>query len=431
MILLVGVTVSFHRVAAQTGTSLSGLLGTAGAVKIEALKTDTFFSEKYVISIEQPLDHAAPDPGSFMQRVIICHRGFDRPVVFITEGYDAGYAVNPGFIDELAYMLEANIICAEHRFFGESVPDTLDWHYLTVANAAGDHHRIVESMKKIYPGKWLSTGISKGGQTALYHRAFYPDDVNATVGYVCPLNFSTEDLRVYDFLDHVGDSACRSKVHRFQVALLMRKKECLPEFRKMAEKEHQEYKGGFEWGYELTVMEYSFAFWQWGVSCDDIPAPDAPAKKMIEHLDAVAGLDWISVSGIAGMQPFFYQSLAETGMYGYDLDDFPGLITSLTTGRFDFSCPEGVQCVYDPAPMRRVDDFARHEATHMIFVYGEWDPWSATAVQWSGNPGVRIFYREKGSHGSRIWNLDEKQRDEISALLQDWMGTKVRPLKMK
>jgi hypothetical protein len=286
---------------------LAAKLNSLEILAMDTLETDGFFLEKYEVMIENPVDHSSDTAGHFQQRFFVAHKGFDRPVVFITEGYGAGYGRMSRFIPELCLMLDANMVMVEHRYFDRSVPDPLAWKYLTVENAANDHHRVIEMLKPLYEDKWISTGISKGGQTALYHRYFFPEDVDVTVGYVCPLNFSTEDLRVYDFLDNLGDTACHRKVVDFQVMMLERQDEVLDAFIKLAEKQDQHYSGGYRWGYELTVLEYSFAFWQWGnTSCDKIPGPDASPEKLVKHLDAVAGLDWISEEGIAGMQPFFY-----------------------------------------------------------------------------------------------------------------------------
>ena len=81
-----------------------------------------------------------------------------------------------------------------------------------MANAAADHHRIVEVLKLIYPGKWIGTGISKGGQTAMFHRYFYPEDVDISVPYVAPLNFSTEDQRFIHFLTLWVREDCRARI---------------------------------------------------------------------------------------------------------------------------------------------------------------------------------------------------------------------------
>jgi len=46
----------------------------------------------------------------------------------------------------------------------------------------------------------------------MYHRYFFPNDVDATIPYVGPLNFSIEDTRVYDFFEQVGSEECRDKI---------------------------------------------------------------------------------------------------------------------------------------------------------------------------------------------------------------------------
>jgi hypothetical protein len=208
--------------------------------------------------------------------------------------------------------------------------------------------------------------------------------------------------------------------------MLQREDELLETFRHMAKEDDQTYYSGYRWGYELTVLEYSFAFWQWGASCEKIPDASASPEQLIEHLDKVAGLDWISEKGIAKMQPFFYQAMTEIGMYGYDISRFGDLIQALDSGTFGFSCPKGVDCIYDPVPMRKVDQFIRHEADRMVFIYGENDPWSAPAVQWSGNPGVRVFFKPGGNHFTRIGNLPVWQQQEVCGLLEKWLEMPVK-----
>ncbi|MCK5838868.1 MAG: hypothetical protein KAG99_03420, partial [Bacteroidales bacterium] len=192
-------------------------------VTFDTIAHHPHFKEAFLLQFEQPIDHNDPDGPSFSQRVFLFHHDFPKPVVLVTEGYAARYAENPAFIYELSDYLDANQIIVEHRYFGESVPDSIQWEYLTVEQAANDHHRVVELFKGLYRGKWLNTGISKGGQTAMYHRYFFPEDVDVTIGYVCPLNFSIEDARVYSFMELVGDSICRNKVFNYQMEMLQDK----------------------------------------------------------------------------------------------------------------------------------------------------------------------------------------------------------------
>jgi hypothetical protein len=393
---------------------------------IEELVCQEPFTEKYLLYVPQPIDHHDPSRGTFLQRVYVMHRDKDAPVVFTTEGYYAAYGAYPQYINELDRYLGANDIVVEHRFFYPSAPDSLEWEYLTVEQTATDHHRVIEMMKPYFTGKWVSTGISKGGQTAMYHRAYFPDDVDATVGYVCPLNFSIEERRCYEFLDQVGSEECRQKIHDFQEMLLCNKDKYFPVFKQMAEAGNFHYAMGDTAGYELTALEYSFAFWQWGnTSCESIPNDTVSPEQVIIHLNQVAGINWVSDEGIAGLQPFFYQSLTEIGFYGYDLGEFEGCIEALDKGTFDFTCPEGANCVYDPEPMEKVDNFVRHHGENMIFIYGEWDPWSAPAVQITGKTNSFKVVKPQGSHGTRIRNLPEDQRKKVLNALGEWLDCEI------
>ena len=129
--------------------------------EIKPLETKEFV-EKYVTYFTQPLDHNRPELGNFRQRVIVSHVGFDRPTVIVTEGYGAGYALSPRYREELSRMFNTNMIFVEYRYFLESTPKPRDWQYLTAESSADDLHAVFEAFKKIYPDKWISTGISKG-----------------------------------------------------------------------------------------------------------------------------------------------------------------------------------------------------------------------------------------------------------------------------
>ena len=170
------------------------------------------------------------------------HFSFDpsKPVVLITAGYDTKYY----YTSEITSTLKCNQVMAEHRYFGRSRPDSIQWQYLDTWQAATDHHRIVEMFKEVYPRQWISTGISKGGQTAMYHSYYYPDDVDVSVPYVAPLNFGLEDERIYSFLDQVGPARERGKSKRFQKMALKHQDRYLPAFKKFSEEKGYTYESG-------------------------------------------------------------------------------------------------------------------------------------------------------------------------------------------
>jgi len=55
---------------------------------------------------------------------------------------------------------------------------------------------IVADLAQVYPdAARVATGGSKGGMTAVFHRRFFPDDVDGTVPYVAPISFSWRQTR--------------------------------------------------------------------------------------------------------------------------------------------------------------------------------------------------------------------------------------------
>jgi len=392
-------------------------------ITIQKMPVDSFFTEKYLIEFRQPLDHNHPNGKTFTQRIFLSSVGADKPVVFVTEGYWANYAANPKYVNELCPILDANQIVLEHRFFPPSAPDSLDWRYLTVQRAAADDHAVVELLKHIYHGKWLDTGISKGGQTCMYHRYFYPDDVVASVPYVAPLNFSITDRRVNMFLDQVGTPKCRQAIYNFQKELISHRSKYLPYFEKEAKEKGYTYRIGIEKAFDLMVFEYRFAFWQWGTArCDSIPmTPDKP-MKMVRYWDKVADFSWVSDQGIKKFEPFFYEAMKQMGMYGYNIAPFKKWTVFKHNPNFNFTLPKGTRPGFNPSLMDSVDCFIRHRAHNMMFLVGGSDPWGSTSVNLTYQNNCVKFVKPHGSHRTRIDNLPPEMKAKAIRILKQWMG---------
>jgi len=211
----------------------------------------------YDLLVKQPIDHQHPEKGYFSQWVQLRHRGFNNPTVIETHGYQMGRARN-----EVEQMLNANNLGVEYRFFGKSVPDSLQWQYLTIEQATADLHAVNQLFRQIYKGKWFSTGISKGGQTTLYYKFNYPDDVDVAIPYVAPIDNNLEDTRIYTFLDTIGKPECRQKIFEFQKFLLMNEEKALEKLTWYAKGAGLKfnYTGNLGKAYEYAILEYSFSF---------------------------------------------------------------------------------------------------------------------------------------------------------------------------
>jgi hypothetical protein len=371
------------------------------------------------LDIWQPLDHENPAAGGFTQRVYVLHKSVDKPVVLWLEGY----ASRGNNAQELTTLLDANQIMVEHRYFGDSKPDSLNWQYLTIENAAADHHRIVTLFKDVYTGKWVNSGISKGGQTTMYHRYFYPADVDASVCYVAPLNFSDEEPRVYDFLNNVGDADCRAAIKRLQKHILEQRDVYLPKFKAYSEEKEYTFRIGIEAAFEYAVLEYDFAFWQWHNSgCSDIPGPEDDPEAVFNHFVSVSGPSFFADKDLDYFGPFFYQALTQIGFYGYDTKPFGNLLTAIDANTFGFAAPPGTKPVFDPEPMRKLNAWMQSKGKNMMFIYGEIDPWSAGAVETAGNPNIFRFIKKGGDHRTRIKSFDDEEKEQIMHLLNRWVN---------
>lgn len=387
------------------------------AKEIRLLEGESNYDTIIEFLFEQPLDHKNPDGERFMQRILISHFDPASPVVLVDAGYDARYY----YTSELAAALKCNQVMVEHRYFGKSCPDSLQWEYLNTWQAASDLHRIIETMKELYPGQWVATGISKGGQSVMFHSFYYPDDVDVRVPYVAPLNYGIEDPRIYSFLDEVGSKRERKKIWKFQKTALKYQERYIPAFREFSKKKGYTYEiaGGIEKAYEYCVLEYSFAFWQWAyVPTGKIPGRTARPMEFVEHMNRVAGFDYFSDKSILKQQPFFYQAMTQIGYYGYDLEPFEKYIEHVDIPVFTFTLPPEMDLNYDSAFSLDLANYLDHEAERFIYIYGEYDTWSATAVNSTDNTQSRIFYKEGGSHRTRISNMPPAQKEEVFETLQ-------------
>ena len=404
-------------------TELRQKLGTISAITETKPLESPLFSEKYVTYFTQPLDHRHPEKGSFRQRVIVAHVGFDRPTVIVTEGYGAAYALNPKYREELSKLLDANMIFVEYRYFLESTPEPKDWQYLTAESSADDLHAIRNAFKSIYPGKWLATGISKGGQTTLLYRTFYPDDVDISVPYVAPLCYAAEDGRHEPFLNKVSTPENRKKIEDFQLEVLKRKATLLPRFEKYCTEKGLKFRAPVEEIYDYSVLEYSFAFWQWGTPINSIPAVTASDDDIFNHLLKISNPNYFIEN--SPNASFFVQAARELGYYGYDTRPFKKFLSIQSSKDYlhRLMLPEELKDMpFDKTLSKKITKFLKENDPKMIFIYGENDPWTAAGVTWlKGKKNIHVFIEPGGSHLARISTLPETEKKEVIELINEWL----------
>lgn len=390
------------------------------------IKHDTnHFTEAYEIFVTQPIDHKNPEAGTFTQQVYLSHNDKDVPAIISTEGYAAGR----NYTLELSRLFPANQLIVEHRYFEESVPEPRDWQYLTIYNAASDHHNIVEMFNDFYTGKWVNTGISKGGQTVMYHTYFYPEDVDVSVPYVAPLNFAPFEPRMYTFFkDEVSTPECRERVRNFQRLVLEKRDELYPMFLDKAKEKGYTYNIiGEEAAFEYAVFEYEFAYWQWVEDdCENIPAADDSLHIIFNHFEEGSSFSFFDDAGIKDGYPFYYQAYNEIGFYDYNVDHLKDLL-KYADGNTEFFYPGDAEpWEFNQQQMYDVRDFLLTDGNNFIYIYGANDPWSrGTGVREVGETNSLLMVKEGGSHRTRIRHFEGEQKEKIYSTLEEWLDVEI------
>lgn len=379
------------------------------------------FIEAFQIDISQPIDHDAPSQGSFSQRLYLSHRDENAPTVFFT----TGYGVSRNSERELTALMNANQILLVHRFFPDARPVPLDWSKLTIRQAAADQHRIRTILGSIYSGKWVSSGGSKGGMTALFYKRFYPDDVDATVAYVAPIMGQPDDPRFAPFLQRLGSSACRQKITAFQREVLKRRQEMLNLLQVHAAARGYTFSRiGSEAALEYSVLEYPFAFWQYGSAenCSLIPTSDQSDQAVFDHLAATSPFSYYSDTEIEYYEPLFYQAYTEIGYCPYIHDHLADLLQVLDTPSYQAFAPQ-VQMDFNSAVMAELIPWLRYQGERIIYIYGGINPWSAAALEPDDSLDCLFILQAGANHQVQIRSLDERGR--LVDTLNRWLDTSI------
>ena len=373
----------------------------------------------------QPLDHNGKHQRSFAQRGFMLHRSVKAPVVFETEGYELPEVATP---DELAAMLGGNQIHLEHRFFHDNPhpQSNDDWKFLTIQQAAADHHAFVKALKTLYLKKWIATGASKGGETAVYFRRFYPNDVDATVAYVAPFCVGLRDARFAPFIA----ARAGGRYNQALTDVMRRVLQNRGNFDGILSTTAQADGLVFtlyppDQALEYAVQGIPFTLWQYFDSsfADNAPTATSTDPYTFNWVANVGVLLFYDDADVRYFGPYDYQ--VDTQLGGPDEDDSAIADLLAHQSEPDPSLPSDLPTPFDATSMPDIIDWVSTEAQHIMFVYGENDPWTAGAVTLGAGPNAK-YLAPNGNHLSTIARLSDADRADAAAKLSSWLGIAVQ-----
>uniref|UniRef100_A0A8D0BQC7 Lysosomal Pro-X carboxypeptidase n=1 Tax=Salvator merianae TaxID=96440 RepID=A0A8D0BQC7_SALMN len=154
--------------------------------------------------ITQKIDHFGfSEDRTFKQRYLVVDRHWNEDtgsVLFYTgnEGDITWFANNTGFMWNIAEELNAILVFAEHRYYGESLPfgnktfsDVKYLNYLTSEQALADFAVLIQHLKNTVPGilntPVIAIGGSYGGMLAAWLRMKYPNIVIGALAASAPI----------------------------------------------------------------------------------------------------------------------------------------------------------------------------------------------------------------------------------------------------
>ncbi|WP_338683463.1 S28 family serine protease [Streptomyces acidiscabies] len=383
----------------------------------------------FVLNYTQPVDHRRPAAGTFEQRITVLHKDVNRPTVFYTGGYSV--STTPGR-REPTQIVDGNQVSMEYRYFTPSRPaEPADWSKLTIWQAASDQHRIFEALKPIYSKKWLSTGGSKGGMTATYYERFYPRDMDGVVAYVAPNDVVNDEDSAYDrFFATVGTKECRDRLNGVQREALVRREPLEKRYAAYAADNGYTFGtvGSLDKAYEAVVLDYVWGFWQYSLlgDCDTIPADakNATDDEIWNSVDTISGFSFYTDQGLTPYTPYYFQAASQLGA---PTIHFPHIERKYV--RYGYQppsnfVPDSVRIPrFDRYAMADVDNWVRHNARRMLFVYGQNDPWGAERFRvGKGAKDSYVLTAPGLNHGANVAGLVPDEKAFATSRILEWAG---------
>ena len=391
----------------------------------------------YYFNYNQMVDHNDPSKGTFKQQVVLTFVGKDAPTLLHTQGYSLTNEANPNDIQNRLDSIDAphflwalskdngkdkkfdlNCVQVEYRYNGFSLPegDKDSFKYMTAEQQSKDLHAIVTDLKKALitgDGKWLSTGLSKNGDTTTQYAYFDEqngwNDIDVYVPFASPNILQEYDIRIGTYMI--------TKSSKDVQPLLEKAYKKLVDDQAVADATIEAYakKGGkFKKDSALlttvaAVLNNLFqvqSYSDYNTWTKLIPKegdkPETYAKFfMLDPTSPEVKYKGANARGPLHKRrtPYEVQNAMEQGGAGFDYSWFlDGKLLSESDKKY---LKDDIEKSKNSKTMDLQVNVRKNLETttkKLIFVYGEDDPWTGAAIPDPTNPNVKKYIVPHGTH---------------------------------
>ncbi|MCG8581753.1 MAG: hypothetical protein MI866_17645 [Bacteroidales bacterium] len=377
--------------------------------------------------IKQPVDHNNPEGEKFIQSGTLLHRDYNLPILFMPNGYGNSdirhYDLTQYYFEDSKHHGKPNLLTVDHRYYGNGGKDfqKLDPQFLTIEQAARDLHRIVEIFKEAYKSSWISMGYSKGGRTCVYHKYFFPDDIDATLSFVAPITMTNKDTRFESFVPQISTPEEYDKMLAFQ-RLLLEKREGLGRLIEKwyaargltMDRDVDKVIEGIALGYPFSYWQYRSYWWGSKTSILNAPTSDNDVTEIFDFLSRTYFLDRYSTKDDVKYAPYYYQSRTQLGYPLYaEYDKLSDLLIY-------YKSPSENSYSFDAQAVQDIISWLDTDGNNIIHIYGSKDPWTAAMYNRTPNVDAITIIENGADHLIDLNSLTE--RKVITNKLEMWTG---------
>jgi len=457
----------------------------------------------YRIYYHQPLVHANPEGEQMpLRAVLLIRKGADLATT-LTHCCATGYNIDnyvwntpsafmgtfyyPDGLTEVAIKYKGNWLCMEHRYFGKSLPQNY-WRRLehcTGEEAAADFHALITALKTSLKGKWVMSGVSKGGIATARQHAIYPEDADLFMPYSAPFCDGTTDTGMMAYwTTNSWTDELRNQVKSFQRGLI-KNKEAYNYFKSWIQSSYPGYSSDYLRAWYLmnvAMMDFSsHAYWSRQELKDSLAINQTRKQALMNHgftsdyLDALMAFyntlssyeAWNFLSAYINVAhraqeivpvrermfdvfrpvsinkdkwdsedtAFEYQTLHEEGYFGLDFtylfdDDQQTLAETCNRewlkGRgYVLPNPFNEEVEYDGTMRAKIFEATRNPIRPILYIYGGDDAWTGAAIpdECINNQLSWKYILNAQNHNANIYKTTGRLNTELWNLVEQLLNT--------